>query len=368
MHQALSWSGGACIGELFILKLPRGLRIALVANDFSACRVKIWRLAEQLYGNGSVDLFMVNPIQMQRGLMAERCHRWTAAHTDLLAKELKSFNVIHLFCDATAAVASLLTHLKGRSVVLHRHDIASMRGIDDPTEPWVMNHPNTEVVITSPDHGQWLQKIAPEKTLTFIPNAPLKSEMRRLSKRPRRRGIMYYGGLVASPGTQDSGTGYRFYWPQWRELCRANIDVHIFPKRTKQNAIAHFYRQLPGCIVHQPVAADELVSVIAQFEVSFIGYNDIGVDPVRHDYAMSCWPNKAFDPVASQTPLLGYKAGSSEAVWKGHWGVATDSLDDLVEGYRSARRLKPDWSRLQKEYCLDQFADRLVSLYNRVAI
>jgi hypothetical protein len=231
-----------------------------------------------------------------------------------------------------------------------------------------MNHPGTEIVITSPEHGQWLQRIAPAKTLTFIPNAPLKSEMRRRSSRPRRKGVMYYGGLVAGPGAQDSGTGYRFYWPQWRELCKANIDVHIFPKRTKQNTVAQFYRQLPGCIVHRPVAADKLVSVIAEFEVSFIGYNDCGVDSVRHDYAMSCWPNKAFDPVAARTPLLGYKAGSSEAVWKDHWGIATNELDDLVAGYRKARRLNPDWSFLQKEYCLDQFADRLSDLYKRVAV
>ena len=343
------------------------MRIALVANDFSACRVKIWRLAEQLYGKGSVDLFMVNPIQLQSGLALERCHRWTPVQMEGLAKQLRSFNVIHVFCDSTAASAELLMQLKGRSIVLHRHDISSLRGIEDPTEPWVMNHPGTEVVITSPDHGQWLQAIAPNKPLTFIPNAPLKVEMQARSKRSRRKGVMYYGGLVASPGTQDSGTGYRFYWPQWRELCKAKIDVHIFPKRTKQNTVAQFYRQLPGCIVHRPVAADQLVDLISQFEVSFIGYNDIGVDAVRHDYAMSCWPNKAFDPVAARTPLLGYKAGSSEAVWKDHWGIATHALDDLVEGYRRARKLKPDWSALQKEYCLDQFADRLVDLYNRVA-
>lgn len=344
------------------------MKVALVANDFSACRVKIWRLVEQLYGRGSAHLFMVNPIQMQSGLQADYCHKWSTSQTELLAKELQAFNVIHFFCDATAAIASLLTHLKGRSVVLHRHDIASMRGIDDPTEPWVMNHPSTEIVITSPDHGQWLQAIAPNKTLTFIPNAPLKSEMRGRSVKPRRKGVMYYGGLVASPGAQDSGTGYRFYWPQWRELCRANIDVHIFPKRTKQNTIAHFYRQLPGCIVHRPVAADELVSVISEFEVSFIGYNDIGVDPVRHGYAIRCWPNKAFDPVAARTPLLGYKAGSSESVWKDQWGIATNALDDLVEAYRRARKMKPDWAALQKEYCLDQFADRLFALYRRVAV
>jgi hypothetical protein len=120
--------------------------------------------------------------------------------------------------------------------------------------------------------------------------------------------------------------------------------------------------------VHRPVAADKLVSVISEFEVSFIGYNDRGVDPVRHDYAMSCWPNKAFDPVAARTPLLGYKAGSSEAVWKDHWGIATNELDDLVAGYRKARRMNPDWSFLQKEYCLDQFTDRLSDLYKRVAV
>ena len=344
------------------------MRIALVANDFSACRVKIWRLAEQLYGAGSVELFMVNPIQMQDGLSGERCHRWSATHIDVLAKQLRQFNVIHFFCDSTAAAADLLTQLKGRSVVLHRHDISSLRGIEDPTEPWVMNHPVTEIVITSPEHAQWLQRIAPAKTLTFIPNAPLKSEMRPRSSRPRRKGVMYYGGLVASPGAKDSGTGYRFYWPQWRELCKANIDVHIFPKRTKQNTVAQFYRQLPGCIVHRPVAADKLVSVISEFEVSFIGYNDCGVDSVRHNYAMSCWPNKAFDPVAARTPLLGYKAGSSEAVWKDHWGIAINELDDLVAGYRKARRMNPDWSFLQKEYCLDQFTDRLSDLYKRVAV
>ena len=84
------------------------MKIALVANDFSACRVKMWRLASQLYGAAAVDLFMLNPIQSQTGLDAARCHRWTRNNLDQLARDLRSYAVVHVFCDATELAAKLL--------------------------------------------------------------------------------------------------------------------------------------------------------------------------------------------------------------------------------------------------------------------
>jgi hypothetical protein len=345
------------------------MKIALVANDFSACRVKIWRLACQLFGYTAVDLYMLNPIQAQTGLEAEKCHRWTRNNLDQLAREVKTHDVIHVFCDATDLAAKLLQLIPDRNIIVHRHDISSLRGVDDPTEPWVMAHPNTLIVVTSPDHGQWLQRFCPDKTIHFIPNYPLRSEcdgdIIGKAKQPRINGVMYYGGLVSDPGT--TGTGYRFYGPQWSVLCRAGIDVHVYPKRAKLEELSRVYWLLPGCILHPPVAADEIVPILAQYEVSFIGYNDHGVDPIKHDYAMSCWPNKAFDPIAASTPLLGYRAGSTASLWHGVWGVEVERDQDLVEAYHAARNLKPDWAALRESHTLDQFIPTLTALYRSSA-
>jgi hypothetical protein len=67
--------------------------------------------------------------------------------------------VIHVFCDATDLAAKLLQLIPDRRIVVHRHDISSLRGIDDPTEPWVMAHPNSLIVVTSPEHERWLQPL-----------------------------------------------------------------------------------------------------------------------------------------------------------------------------------------------------------------
>lgn len=137
------------------------MKIALIANDFSACRVKMWRLASQLFGLSAIDLFMLNPIQLQTGLDNAHCNRWTRNNLDQLAREVRSHDVIHIFCDATELAAKLLQLIPNRQMIVHRHDISSLRGIDDLTEPWVMSHPNTMIVVTSPDHQQWLQNFLP---------------------------------------------------------------------------------------------------------------------------------------------------------------------------------------------------------------
>lgn len=175
-------------------------------------------------------------------------------------------------------------------------------------------------------------------------------------------GVVYFGGLVGDPGSTQ--TGYRYYWPQWSALCRAGIDVHVYPKRARLEEISRIYHLLPGCILHTPVAADQIVTELSLYELSFIGYNDRGVAPLKHDYAMSCWPNKAFDPVAAATPMLGYRAGSTAKLWNGVWGVEVEREQDLVEAYHAARLLKPDWSALQKAYILDQYIPTLTKLYN----
>jgi len=256
-----------------------------------------------------------------------------------------------------------------RKIIVHRHDISSLRGIDDPTEPWVMAHPNTSIVVTSPDHGQWLQRFCPDKTIHFIPNYPLRAECQpdldQAADQPRIRGVVYYGGLVSDPGS--TGTGYRYYLPQWSALCRAGIDVHVYPKRAKLEELSRVYRLLPGCILHPPVAADQIVPILAHYELSFIGYNDYGVDPVKHDYAMSCWPNKAFDPVAASTPLLGYRAGSTASLWQGVWGIDVEREQDLVDAYHAARKLRPDWRALRESYTLDTFIPTLTALYQSSA-
>jgi len=341
------------------------MKIALVAYDFSACRVKMWRLASQLYGSAAVNLFMLNPIQAQTGLDTARCHRWTRNNLDQLARELRSYHVIHVFCDATDLAAKLLQLIPDRCIVVHRHDISSLRGIDDPTEPWVMVHPNSLIVVTSPEHERWLQPLCPGKRIDFIPNYPLSSECDAKTPASRIKGVVYYGGLVGDPGS--TGTGYRFYWPQWSALCEAGIDVHVYPKRARLEETSRVYRLLPGCILHPPVAADEIVSVLAGYELSFIGYNDRGVDPIKHDYAMSCWPNKAFDPIAACTPLLGYRAGSTASLWHGVWGLQVERECDLVEAYHAARQLKPDWAALREKYTLDQFIPTLNALYQASA-
>lgn len=345
------------------------MRIALVANDFSACRVKIWRLACQMFGVAAVDVYMLNPIQQQAGMDPAKCHRWTRHNLEQLAREIKTHDVIHVFCDATDLAARLLQAIPDRKIIVHRHDISSLRGIDDPTEPWVMAHPNTSIVVTSPDHGQWLKRFCPDKTIHFIPNYPLRAECQvdldQAADRPRIRGVVYYGGLVSDPGS--TGTGYRYYLPQWSALCRAGIDVHVYPKRAKLEELSLVYRLLPGCILHPPVAADQIVPILAHYELSFIGYNDYGVDPVKHDYAMSCWPNKAFDPVAASTPLLGYRAGSTASLWQGVWGIDVEREQDLVDAYHAARKLRPDWSALRESYTLDTFIPTLTALYQSSA-
>lgn len=341
------------------------MKIALIANDFSACRVKIWRLSCQLFGNAAVDLYMLNPIQSQFGLDPARCHRWSRNNIDQLVREIRSYDVIHVFCDATDFAAKLLMSIPDRAIIVHRYDISSLRGIDDPTEPWVMAHPNSLIVTTSPDHREWLQQFCPNKPIHFIPNYPLLAECidgRTVDSNHRqRRGVMYYGGLVSDPGT--TGTGYRFYLPQWSVLCRAGIDVHVYPKRAKLEELSKVYQLLPGCIMHPSIAADEIVPIIASYELSFIGYNDFGVDPIKHDYAMSCWPNKAFDPIAASTPLLGYRAGSTTSIWHGTWGIGVERLEDLVDAYHVARKMSPDWNALRRSYTLDQFIPTLTKLY-----
>ena len=343
------------------------MKVAFVANDFSACRVKMWRLIERLYGKHCVDLFMANKIQKQSGLRDDRCHKWSSKNIPQLAKDLKKHDVIHFFCENTAAVHEFLQIFKTKRVILHRHDISSLRGVPDPTESSVLKHRRTRIIATSPEHIEWLAKMAPKKKILLIPNAPTLADCVNVPLEKRKPGIVYYGGLVLSPASKDNGVGYRYYFPQWQTLGEAGIPVHVYPKQTKnEKALKQFYQKIPNCEVHSPVAEEKIIKVISQYEVSFIGYNDVGVDPVRHSYAMTCWPNKTFDPIAAGTPLLGYRTGVTESLWQDKWGIATNAIDELVQGYQKAKALRPDWNKLRQNYTLDQYIPALKSLYAEV--
>lgn len=342
-----------------------GLKVAFVANDFSACRVKMWRLVERLYGKGCVDLYMLNTIQKQSGLRDDRCHKWSVKAVDQLAKKIRKHDVIHVFCDNTAVTESLIRRMPDRKLVVHRHDLSSLRGLPDPTEVWVTKHSRTRVIATSPIHLEWLAKQAKWKQVTLIPNAPLFSECLDSPPEKRKPGLVYYGGLVKSP--TSSGVGYRHYFPQWQVLGEAGIEVHVYPKPTRlAKELRQYYQKIPNCHVHGTIVEEKIIQVVSQYEVSFIGYNDVGVAAVKHRYAMTCWPNKTFDPIAAGTPLLGYRTGVTESLWKDQWGVATQSIDGLVEGYHKARQLRPDWKVLRKKYTLDQYIPALKRLYSEV--
>ncbi len=343
------------------------MKVAFIANDFSGCRIKMWRLVERLYGKHSVDLFMANTIQKQTGLREDRCHNWSAKNIPQLAKQLRKHDVIHFFCENTASVSELLEVFKSHRIILHRHDISSLRGIADPTESSVLKHRRTRIIATSPAHVEWLARMAPKKKIVLIPNAPTLAECVEMPQEKRKPGVVYYGGLVLSPSSKDNGVGYRYYYPQWQALGEAGIPIHVYPKLTKKNeALKQLYQKIPNCVVHNSVPEEKIIKLLAQYQVSFIGYNDFGVDPKRHSYAMTCWPNKAFDPIAAGTPLLGYRTGITESLWKDKWGVATNSLDELVAGYHKAKAMQPDWQKLRQAYTLDQYIPALKALYAEV--
>ena len=339
--------------------------VALLTVAFAGCRAKVYSLCEQIFGPDSVDVYRHKDVHSDAEIIGTDADHTYDKVRDV-AEEVAKHEYVHLFCDNCAFVWPIVE--TGRPVILHRHDVTTMRGMEDPAEPYVYKVDNVTHIFTSPGHRDYIcgKYTLREGSTHIMYNWPLRSWMEsRVAPRVRiPNSIVYFGGVTC---LADHRTGYRFYALQWQKLAEAGIDVHVYLGTSLVPEWYWLYRG-PGhenIYPHVRIPHRNLYNELAKYDVGFMGYNDLGnpgPKEIHVDYARTCWPNKAFDYMAAGIPTLGYNVGDSAAVVK-NWGECVNDLESLVAAYNAAKVKKIDFESYQKDYAMENQTDLLKQLY-----
>lgn len=265
------------------------------------------------------------------------------------------FDVVHVFTDYTDMANRLM---KTEKIVIDTYDVGEMRGTKDNFGEFVYKS-KWPKLFSSGKHRNYLKKKYDIQGKTWvIPNLPLKKWVENLKPAEKLPGenIVYYGGvsLLAS-----SDYGYRLYIKQFRKFADAGIKVHIYPANTTRG-----YKIYEGknIVLHKKVDHEGLLQELSKYQVGFLGYNDLDVNPVPVAYAKTCLPNKTFDYMMAGIPSVSYNLGYAEKYVK-NWGVCCSNVDDLVAGYFKAKKLS--LVKIKKEnFYLENYRENLNTIYD----
>jgi len=265
------------------------------------------------------------------------------------------FDIVHVFTDYTDLANRLM---KTEKIVIDTYDVGEMRGTKDNFGSAVYKS-KWPKLFSSGKHKEYLTKKYNIQGKTWvIPNLPLKKWCEKIAPGEKLPGenIIYYGGVSL---LETSDYGYRLYVKQFRKFADAGIKVHIYPANTTRRYGIYEGKNI---ILHKKVNHENLLQELSKYQVGFLGYNDLNVNPVPVAYAKTCLPNKAFDYMMAGIPSVSYNLGYAEKYVK-NWGVCCSNVDELVEGYFKAKKLSLE--KIKKEnFYLENYKETLNSIYN----
>ncbi len=338
--------------------------VAFLTRAFAGCRAKMYAMCEQMFGPDCVDVYRQGSAPSDIEFLGKDADHRYKTDPAVVVDEILKHEYIHGFCDQTALLKPLVD--SGEPFIAHQHDILSMRE-PDYFEPFLHRPEHIVSVFTSEVHrdhvcNRW---DIPIGSTNLILNLPVMAWQPEIPK-PRRkidRSLVYFGGVVIDP---TSHTGYRFYMPQWIRLAEAGIKVHVYTHGRLSRGLQRTYRAHPLIFLHQRIPHHQLYEEISQYTVGFNGYNKIGRVPLKcRKFAKTCVPNKAFDYMFAGIPTLAYNLGESEKYVK-PWTVITDRLEELVDGFERASKMKIEYEEHRKEWCMETQKKQIEEIYAKV--
>jgi hypothetical protein len=234
--------------------------------------------------------------------------------------------------------------LAGRApYILIENDVATARGKEFPQEREMIE--NAQAVLFNSEYTRdyceeryrvrhsevaYLRPLA--RDLEFEPMPKLEG-----------RNIVYAGGILPM-SFRDTEYGYRSYHQIFASLMEVGWTVHVYPSAATAGNGPEYERI--GCVVHEPVPANDLYRELSQYQAGLQAYAYSG----PQEYLMHCKPNKTWEYLAAGIPTLGINSGAAGEVYDGRWGYV--DTGDLAETSRKVLQLEiPD--DLRREQVID---------------
>ncbi|MFA5571887.1 MAG: hypothetical protein WDA42_02165 [Candidatus Bathyarchaeia archaeon] len=158
--------------------------------------------------------------------------------------------------------------------------------------------------------------------------------------------LVYCGGVL--PWRSRTGNwGYRSYLKIFEQFIKYGWNVHLYAMRlTKANGNKE-YEDI-GCIIHTPVAQEELYAELSQYTIGFQGYNKVDVPDAAFNYTQLCRPNKLWEYLAAGIPTIGFQGGNGMQLYKNKWGIVLNTLDEIPTINKRIARLNLAYYRKQQ--------------------
>jgi len=348
----------------------RKISVGLVCWSMAGRRTKMLSLIDRICDPENVKIYACAKARysvasdLDDGI--QRRTTWWPHH-DVFDEWLPSHDVNHLFVDRTCVAASFVA--SGQRVVVDICDLRTQRTGDpnNENEKILCTSPNVFLVFVSEGHRDYIceKYHIPQSRTHIIPNLPLKSWRPEKPLDPKDRvpnSLVYYGGVTTRKNTMWA---YRYYYDVFKAFKDAGIEVHIYPSSPRQGEIKKLYGEFN---LHPKFHHRDIYKILRRYDVGLAGYEDrAGCPKVSHDYAMSCYPNKATDYMMAGIPTLSYALGLAEKDVQ-NWGVCVPKgkAGDLLDAYYEAKEKQIDFNVWQEKYCMENQAQKILDAYDWV--
>lgn len=349
----------------------RNISVGFACWSMAGRRTKMLALVDKICNPENVKLYACGKSRYSQAMdldpdIQRRVVLWRTV--DDLNEWLPNHQVPHLFIDRLCFAADLVK--RGRRVVVDVCDLRTQRqgaATDDEDERILCTSPNVWLMFVSEGHRDYIceRYDVPVERTRIVTNLPMrawqpKTPLAIEDKVPNS--LVYYGGI----GTRKNQTySYRYYYNLFKLFKDAGIEVHIYPSCGRPTEMKALYSEFH---IHERFEHRNIYDTLRRYSVGFAGYEDrAGCPEISHNYAMSCYPNKATDYMMAGIPTLSYALGLSEKDVK-NWGICIPKGDAhrLVAAYYEAIEKQIDFQRWQSEFCMESQAPKILAAYDWV--
>lgn len=344
------------------------MRVAIFCGGFGGCRAKIHDLYCQLFGKENIAVYRKRDRYVDQDAPEGKTWDNPAYHV----KEIMQYDVVHAFCDDTSEIIPLLSRAKqiGKKIIVHQHDIYSMRDLVDMGEPHVYSGPmsNSAVhVLTSQAHYRYLQSMYGNFMVRVMLNMPVASWSQEKIETPKIEKSMAYFGYITS--ADDKQSGYRFYADVWKPILDEGYSIYVYANgEAKQEWYDTYKTDKAYPVYFMPhIPHKHLGYAISRHTFGFVGYGDPAWMPkAAKKYAPTCVPNKAFEYMFAGIPTVGYNCQEA-SMYVNKWGACCDKTSDLPATIKKALEMDIDYDRLRGIYNMESQIPVLKGLIEEVA-
>jgi glycosyltransferase involved in cell wall biosynthesis len=181
-----------------------------------------------------------------------------------------------------------------------------------------------------------------------------------IRRTPKRRGIVYEGGLKGKKLTQSIQFEFRSWAEVFRKWAEMDVEVWAYPADTSENFDE--YRK-SGVIMMNPLPYPELLMNLTAHEAGLVGspYPDPAFD--------GALPNKMFEYIAAGIPVICLNAPTAAdfvlATGTGYVAEKVEDIPMILEKIREEKPYDHIWD-IRKNWAMERQVEKLEGIYHKM--